>query len=125
MGGRIVKMLGGRQLGRVFAGEIHAVLLDELDKAMQLGGDEECIYRIGKYKQIRRPQSLLRLGETFFYCMDPGTDVQVTEFYLFEMFFNEQGSLKCDAVFPGWGTIDDEYLHFCPPLASLESLTTR
>jgi hypothetical protein len=56
--------------------------------------------------------------------MNSGTDVQVPEFYLFKMLFDEQGSLKCDAVFPGWGTIDDEYLHFCPPLAFLDGRIT-
>ena len=125
MGGRIVKVLGGRELGRVFAGEVHAVLFYELDKAVQLGGDQKCVDRVGEQKEIRRPQGILSLGEVFFQRVNPGSDVQVPEFNLFKMLLDEQDSLKRNAVFSGWGAIDDKYLHFNPPLASVNGLVAK
>ena len=64
------------------------MLLDELDKTMQLGGDEERVNRVGEQQKVCRTQGILGIGEIFFYCMNSGTDVQVFKVNLLEMFFD-------------------------------------
>ena len=49
----VVKMLGGRDLRGVFARKIHAVFLDELNKAVKLRGSKEGIDGIGEKDRIR------------------------------------------------------------------------
>jgi hypothetical protein len=91
---------------------------------MQLGGDEERVNRVGEQQKVCRTQGILSFSKALFHRMNPGTDMQVIKVNFLEMFFDEQDSLKCNAVFSGWGTIDDEYVHFYPPLVSLDGLTT-
>ena len=79
------------------------MLLDELDKTMQLGGDEERVNRVGEQQKVCRTQGILSFSKAFFYRMNSGTDMQVIKVNLLEMFFDEQDSLKCNAVFSGKG----------------------
>ena len=61
------------------------MLLDELDKTMQLGGDEERVNRVGEEQKVCRTQGILGIGEIFFYCMNSGTDVQVFKVNLLDL----------------------------------------
>ena len=52
VGGGVIKMLGGGNLGGDLAGHIDAVGLHQLDELMQLTGGDESVYRIGKQQHI-------------------------------------------------------------------------
>ena len=62
------------------------MLLDELDKAMQLGGDKERVNRVGEQQKVCRTQGILSFSKALFYRMNPGTDMQVIKVNFLECF---------------------------------------
>ena len=62
MGGHVVKVFGGGDLGGVLAGQVQAAALHELQKPVELGRDKKGIDRIAEQDQVGPKELLLRLG---------------------------------------------------------------
>ena len=79
MGGHIVKMLGGGDLGGKLAGQIDAVRLDELDQPVQLVRRNKGVDRITEQNQVGLFQRLAHQRKILFIAFDPLSHRQKAE----------------------------------------------
>ena len=113
VGRDIVKVLGGGELGGPLPAQVHPLLLDQLDEAVELGRDQEGVDRVAEQEQIRLLQRRGAGAEVLLDGLNPLPHVQIFKFYLPAKLFQVMYRLKGNAVFPLGGAVEYQYVHLC------------
>ena len=107
----VKEVLGGGKLRHIFILQRQIVLLDQLQKAVQLRGDEEGIDRVGKYNQLRPGKGLRGGAHVLLKTADPRARVEVFKMMLPEALFQIQTALQRHAEAPPRRAVDDQNVH--------------
>ena len=108
MGGDVIKMLGGGELGGKLAGQINVGSFQQLHKAVQLTGGDEGIDRVGKQQDIRLFYGSQSGGEVLLQSLDGLASVEDFKVMLRMENLQVIGMLQRDGIFALGTYVDNE-----------------
>ena len=111
----VKKMLGCGKLRHILILQRQLVLPDQLQKAVQLRGDEAGIDRVGKDCELRPGKGLRGGAHVLFKAADPRARVEVFKMMLRKALFQIQAALQCHAEAPPRRAVDDQNVHGVHP----------
>lgn len=111
MGGHVVKVLGGGDLGGKLAEEIDAVGLDELDQPVELVGDNKGVDGITEQQQLRPLQLGAQRGKIRLIAFDLLAHRQKSEGVLRVQGLKIQGGMDGGGVLALGAGVQNENIH--------------